>query len=520
MMSISPVRRWPLRLSVVAASAAIAASTLSACSSSSTASNAVSDEVTIADHAIPQSLDPMSSASYETTQLTFLWGGYLTNYADGKDSGTPQLASSVTASSDGLTWTIKLRSGLKFSDGSPLTSKDVVATLERILSTPNVAGGNWIGPALGSIKHGTAPDDTTVSLAMNRPYPGMPAALSTPEMIILPASGIAEGNAFWKHPISSGRFKFDTLDTTNGKFTLSANTDYYDTTPHKVKKINFVAITDAATRLAQLKSGQVDYADNIPGNLLSQVTSPFTLDTAKWNGGQMALSVNFDDPIAGDERVRQAISLAVDRQQIVTSALGGETVGLPLYGIPWNQDNDSPNVQATKQDIAAAKAELKGTQCENGCTIPLVTVTDSAWQVPLVAQVVQQQLKAIGITLEIENTTFTQVGDRLKQGNWGLFTRWIGYYENTQTYLGGYIYGDPTSGNNANFWGTRPTKPDMSDQLKTASSAEAPGLVEKINEEYSKELPSIPLTTLSYVGASRFPKNVMYSVGASYMVLP
>ncbi|MFF0223229.1 ABC transporter substrate-binding protein [Streptomyces sp. NPDC004629] len=486
----------------------------------------MSDEITIADHAIPQSLDPMNSASYEVTQLTFLWGGYLTNYSDGKDSGTPQLAKSVTASSDGLTWTIKLRSGLKFSDGSALTSKDVAATLDRILSTPNVAGDNFIGPAMSSIKKVTAPDDDTVSLAMSRPYPGLPAALSVPEMVILPASGIAKGDSFWKHPVSAGRFKFDTLDTTNGKFTLSANNDYYDTTPRKVKKINFVSVTDAATRLAQLRSGQVDYADNIPGNLLSQVKSPLTLDTAKWNGGQMALSVNFNNPIAGDKRVRQAISLAVNRQQIADSALGGERVGLPLYGIPWNQDNKSPNAKATKQDITAAKAKLKGTKCENGCTIPLVTVTDSAWQVPLVAQVVQQQLKAIGIRLEIENTPFNQVGDRLKQGDWGLFTRWIGYYENTQSYLGGYIYGDPTSASNANFWGTLPTKPDMpelkklSDQLKTASSSEAPGLVEKINEEYAKELPSIPLTTLCYVGVSRFPSDVIHSVGASYLVLP
>ncbi|MFI0765357.1 ABC transporter substrate-binding protein [Streptomyces sp. NPDC021218] len=256
-----------------------------------------------------------------------------------------------------------------------------------------------------------------------------PAALSTPEMIILPASGIAKGDSFWKHPVSAGRFKLDTLDTTNGKFTLSANPNYYDTAPRKVKKVNFV----------------------------------------------------ITDPVAGDKRVRQAISLAVNRQQIAASALGGERVGRPLYGIPWNQDNDSPNAKATKRDIIAAKEKLKGTKCENGCSVPLVTVTDSAWQVPLVAQVVQQQLKAIGIRLEIENTTFTQVGDRLKQGDWGLFTRWIGYYENTRTYLGGYIYGDPTSGNNANFWGTLPTTPDMpglkalSDRLKTVSSSAAPG---------------------------------------------
>lgn len=205
MMSTSPVHRRR-RLPVVAATAAVLVSTLSACSSPSSASNTVSDEVTIADHAIPQSLDPMSSASYETTQLTFLWGGYLTNYVDGKDSGTPQLAKSLTPSSDGLTWTVKLRSGLKFSDGSALTSKDVVASLDRIRSTPNVAGDNFIGPVTSSIKKVTAPDGDTVSLAMSRPYPGLPAALSTPEMIILPESGIAKGDSFWKHPVSAGRW--------------------------------------------------------------------------------------------------------------------------------------------------------------------------------------------------------------------------------------------------------------------------------------------------------------------------
>lgn len=523
MKSIFPVRR----LSVVAATAVIAAVTLSACSPPPSTSDASSvSTITIADHAIPQSLDPMKSASYETTQLTFLWGGYLTNYGDGKDSGSPQLAKSVTAAADGMTWTIELRSGLKFSDGSDLTAKDVVATLQRILATPNISADNFVGPAMGSIESVAATDDATITVAMKRPYAGLAAALSTPEMIILPASGIAAGDTFWQHPISAGRFKFDSIDTTNGKFALSTNTTYYDTTPRQVKKINFVAITDAATRLAQLKSGQVDYADNLPGNLLSQVTDPLQLDVSKWNGGQMALSVNFNDPFAGDERVRQAISLAVDRQQIVTSALGGETVGLPLYGIPWNQNNESPNVTASKQDIAAAKAKLKGTKCENGCTIPLVTVTDSAWQVPLVAQVVQEQLKAIGIKIQIDNTTYSQAADRLEKGDWGLFTRWIGYYENTQTYLGGYIYGDPTSGNNANFWKVLPTNPDMpelkalADRLKTAPSAETADLVAKINEQYTQKLPSIPLTTLSYVGASRYPKSVIHSVGASYMVLP
>lgn len=513
-------------MSLAATAVSVAVAT-TGCSAPQSTSGAVPSTFTIADHAIPQSLDPMRSASYETTQLTFLWGGYLTNYGDGERSGSPQLAESVAVAPDGMSWTIRLRPGLKFSNGNALTSADVVATLDRILSTPNIAGDNWLGPSMGSIDKVTAPDAQTVVLSLKRPYPGMAAALSVPQLVILPASGIAAGEEFWKHPVSAGRFKFDTLDTTNGKFTLSANANYFDTTPRTVKNINFLAVTDPATRLAQIRTGQVDYADNIPGNLLSQVKSPLTLDTAQWNGGQMALSVNFDDPLAGDARIRQAISLAVDRQQIATSALGGKAVGLPLYGIPWDQNNNPPNAAPHERDLAAARAKLVGTKCEQGCTIPLVTVTDSAWQVPLVAQVVQQQLKAIGINLQIDNTTFTQVGDRLKQGNWGLFTRWIGYYENTQSYLGGYIYADPTSGNNANFWGTLPTRPNMpelealSDQLKTMSpGAAASAVITKVNDQYSQELPSIPLTTLSYVAASRFPSDKVRSIGASYMVLP
>lgn len=517
-------------LVALASGLAAAALALTGCAAPSTTAQGTDGDlpskITIADHAIPQSLDPIVSSSYETTQLTFLWAGYLTNYDEGERSGTPQLAESIEESADGMTWTITLQPDLKFSDGSDLTSEDVVASLDRIHSTPNIAADNWMGPAIGSIETIEATDDLTVTLHMNRTYAAMDQALSVPQMVILPAEGIAAGDEFWKSPISAGRFKFDQIDTTNGNFSLSANPHYYDDSPKQITEVEFVSITDAGTRMAQLQSGQVDYADNIPGHLLAQVGDEFHLDTAKWNGGQMALSVNFNDPIASDERIRQAISLVVDRQEIVDTALGGEHVGLPLYGIPWNQDGVEPNAPAFEPDAEAARELLKGTACENGCTIPLITVTDSAWQVPLVAEVVQQQAQEIGINLEIENSTFTQVGDRLAQGNWGFFTRWIGYYETTPTYLGGYVYGDPDSGNNADFWGTNPSEPDMpklkelSDQLKAATEDEMPALVEQINDEYGKMLPSIPLTTLSYVGVSRYPVEIVHSVGCSYMVLP
>ena len=528
-MNTTPASRFRARrFTSTLAIAGVAALALSACSSSpgaETNSAGTPTSITIASQALPVALDPIVDAIYETTQVTFMWGGYLTNYGSGDASGTPQLAESLDLSEDQLTWTVTMKPDLKFSDGTPLTTADVAATFQRIMDTPGTAGDIFIGHLIGSLSAVTANDDSTVTFALSNPLPNFPAAVSAPQMVILPASGIAAGTDFWKKPISAGRYQLDSADLVNGRYEFSANANYYDDAPREVQKVTVVTVPDAATRLAQLKSGQVDYVDNIPGNLLSQVDGDLVLDPAQWPGGQMSLSPNHNDPIVGDINVRKAISLAVDREQIAQVALGGEEVGLPLYGIPWNQSNGAPNAEPFERDVDAAQALLAGTACENGCTIPVVTVTDSAWQVPLVAQVVQQQLAEIGITLELRNVSIGQASAEMADGNFGFFLRWIGYYDDGANYLGGYVYTDPDAGYYTSIFGydggfASDELSVMSDKIKFATADELPALQEQANELYAELVPEIPLTTLSYVGVSRYSADVIHNIGAVFMEMP
>lgn len=132
----SPLRHPAVLLVLVAAVVALLAS---ACGSSprtsaglasgdSGAAASAPSVVRIADDSVVTTLNPVDYAAYEVVEVTYLWGGFLTTYGTGSAGGQPLLAQTVASSRDFKTWTVALKSGLKFSDGSPITSKDVVAS--------------------------------------------------------------------------------------------------------------------------------------------------------------------------------------------------------------------------------------------------------------------------------------------------------------------------------------------------------------------------------------------------------
>ncbi|MFE2038513.1 ABC transporter substrate-binding protein [Streptomyces scopuliridis] len=506
-----------------AAAAVVAAAlvALTGCSTSTSdttraSSSATPSTIRIADDAIVKTLDPMANASYEAVQFTYFWGGFLTTYNAGTQGGQPLLARSVTESEDRLGWTVALRPGLKFSDGTALTASDVAATFKRLRGLPGVTDDNFVGNFFSNLSSVAVAGGDSVVFKFKKPEPDFAKELAMPEMVILPAKGIAKGNAFWQHPVSAGRFQVESTDFTTGQYAFTGN-PYYSGTKPKTKKIVVSGVPNAATRLAQLKSGQVEYAENLPGNLLSQLNGDLRQDAAAWPGGSLYLLPNFKNPLLANSKIRQAINLAVDRKQISETALGGKNIGAPLYGIPWNQNGASPNVRPTARDIAKATSLLVGTPCENGCTIPLTAYSDAVWQLPLVAQVVQQQLKEIGITVNLHQVPFAQSGEWPKT-NWGMFVGWTGFYDDSATYLSGFYL--KNAGGRARSGFDSPEMDSLSDKLATATKEETPGLVQQANALYAEELPIIPLTTLSYVAGSSLPKSVLGNVQAAYITVP
>lgn len=475
--------------------------------SASTQSAAAPSQITFASDQVVTSLDPLVYPDYEFDQLSLLWGGYLTTYGEGK----PELASTVSSSDGYRIWTVTLREGVKFSNGAPITAKDVVASFERVAHSKGAATNEFIGPFVSTLSSVTTSGLSTAIFRFHEPFPDFAKQVSIPEFMVVPASGIAEGSAFWKHPISAGRYVVTSADLVNGNFKFTLNPDYPLTAP-KVKTIVVTAVPDVATRLAELKNGQIQYAENLPGDLMSQVTGNLRVDPAPWFGGSLYLQPNLaKGAIMSDVRIREAINLTVNRPQISQTALGGETAGKPLYGIPWNQTNASPNVAAFSPNIAKAKELLKGTACQNGCTLKTMYYTDAVWQLPVTIQVVSQQLSQIGIKLALDGIPLSSTN--IYPSGWELWMGWTGDFDDSETFLSNYYV--------INGWETatgfsNPAMTELGKKMAIANPNELAPLVQQANKLYGQYLPNIPLTTLTYLGATSLPANVVTNTGAAY----
>jgi peptide/nickel transport system substrate-binding protein len=513
--SSSVFRRRALALAIgVAATAAMLAGCggssqkpASSQNSASTQSTSVPSQITFANDQVVTSLDPTVAPDYEFDQLTLLWGGFLTTYGEGK----PEMASAVSPSDGYRTWTVKLREGVKFSNGTPVKAQDVVASFERVAKTPGAATNEFIGPLVSNLSSVSANGSSTAIFRFNQPFPDFAKQVSIPEFAIIPASGVAEGKAFWKHPISAGRYAISSADLVNGSFKFTLNPNYPLTQP-KVKTIVVTAVPDPATRLAELKDSQIQYAENLPGDLLSQVTGNLRVDPAPWFGGSLFLQPNLEKgAVMSDVRIREAINLAVNRPQISQTALGGETAGKPLYGIPWNQTNAAPNVASFSPNIAKAKELLKGTACQNGCTLKTVYYTDAVWQLPVTIQVVAQQLSKIGIKLALDGIPLTSTD--VYPSGWELWMNWTGDYDNSATFLSNYYV--------TSVWQTKYGFSDaamtaLGKKMAIASPNQLTPLVQQANQLFAQYLPIIPLTTLTYLAGSSLPASVLTNTGAAY----
>jgi peptide/nickel transport system substrate-binding protein len=506
-------RAWALTAGLACAGLAMAGcagssqTTATSQSTTSAQSSTVPSQITIADDQIVTALDPLVNSDYEFDQLTLLWGGFLTTYG----AGQPELASTLSPSDDSREWTVTLRPGVKFSNGTPVKAQDVVATIERIANTPAMHTDGFVGPFVTNLSSVTADGSSTVIFKFKLPEPDFEKQVSIPEFVIVPASGIAQGTSFWKHPISAGRYVIESADLINGNFRFTLNPNYPGKAP-KVKTVVVTSVPEAATRLAELKSGQVNYAENIPGDVLPQITGNLRVDPAPWFGGSLFLQPNLvKGAILSDLRVREAINIAVNRPQISQTALGGDVAGRPLYGIPWNQTNAAPNVPAFPSNLAKAKALLKGTPCQNGCTLKTMYYTDAVWQLPVTIQVVAQQLSKIGIKLALDGLPLSATN--LYPNGWELWMGWTGDYDNSATFLSNYYV---TSQWQVPYGFSDAAMVAVGKEMAVASPDQLPGLVQQANTLYAQYLPDIYLTTLTYLAGSSLPASVLTNTGAAY----
>lgn len=323
----------------------------------------------------------------------------------------PALATGWEFADDAMTLTVTLREGVTFHDGSDFTAEDVIATFERILAeeTASAARTNY-----ESIESMEAPDDYTVIFHLSQPDVPLLAAMASTNAAILSADVIANGDPT-TDVVGTGPFMLESWapeETT----VLTANPNWWGDGPG-VDGIEIRIIPDETTILAALRAGEIDFAlinDPLVGTLL--VDDPDVVLQRTPVIDYHVLQLRAAREPLDRLQVRQAISCAIDRQEIIDSAALGEgQVTGPLtmasFALPPEE------LFCYEQDVDLARELMAAAGFEDGFTMGVIVAVAEPPTALSEAQTIQAQLAEINITVEIENLEFSIYVDRWLAGD-------------------------------------------------------------------------------------------------------
>jgi peptide/nickel transport system substrate-binding protein len=318
----------------------------------------------------------------------------------------PQLATGYEWSADRKALTIKLRKGVTFHDGEKLDAAAVKFNIER---HKTMAGSNRRGE-LAPVTGADVVDDSTVRLNLSAPFAPLLAQLADRAgMMVSPKAAQAEGDKFGSKPVCSGPFRF-VERVAQDRIVLERYPNYWYKCEIHFDKVVYLPIVDATVRLANLKSGQLDFIERVGTSDIGalKTDSRFKISRITEIGYQgITINVGKSDlaqknPLGRDPRVREAFELALDRDGIAQVAMDGAADVGNQWVAPTNAFY-AKNMPVPKRDVAKAKALLQAAGVSNP-SFTLMTPTTSDAQ--KIAQVVQSMVREAGFDVKIQSTEF------------------------------------------------------------------------------------------------------------------
>ncbi len=406
---------------------------------------------------------------YEVWNLEY---ATLTDKAAKDFAVTPGLAESWTKSADGLTWTYKMKAGLKWSDGQPLTADDVAYTINRSRDE------EWVNHSSTTTNlDAKAAGPTTVVITTKVPDPKLPVmdAYIVPKHIYekIDADGLADYDAL--HDPSSGPFMIK--DFKKGEFVRMVRNPNWTGKKPAMDEVVFRIFASDEAQFQALKTGEVDAIDEVPVKVFPTLKGSETIEPIAGNqGGFEELAMNSGcgklgngNPALKDVKVRQALNYAVDRKLIlqkVYNGYGTPGVGLPTSANPmW--DLQLPESEQYPFDPAKAKAVLaeagwkdtngNGTVDKDGKELKLRLFNLPNDYGPPMAQFISGWLKDIGIATDIKEYDSTLLTPIIGKGEYDLFIwGWVPYVDpdpQLSDFTSDQVTTDPESplGNDANW---------------------------------------------------------------------
>ncbi|SDQ23530.1 ABC transporter substrate-binding protein [Pseudovibrio sp. Tun.PSC04-5.I4] len=389
--------------------------------------------------------------------VTNLYDTLLRTNADGKTI-VPGLASGYAVSEDGKTISVTLRDGIKFSDGSAITSHDVQFSLERAMN-PDL--GPWSG-LMGSVG-GVSTDGNTVTLTLKNPDPALISILATFNTAIVSKAAFDAAPGATDQEKATALFApgtpvsgpFSLKDRARGStMTFSANPHYWrqgeDGKPLPyLDEVSFIVIPDDATRILKLQAGEVNGAEFVPFSRVAELTADPAINMELYPSTRIVYSpINTRqtradgsaNPLA-NKGVRQALNYATNKDalvQLITHGTG-KAMTSPLMASTTQLAHDGgplyPYDMAKAKELAAAAGLKEGTE------ITLTTLAGSSDDSTLFAAL-QQMWTPLGVSLKVEQVDGPTRGAKNRSGEFDIHTYgwvndvndpaqvagWLGYY--------------------------------------------------------------------------------------------
>jgi peptide/nickel transport system substrate-binding protein len=320
------------------------------------------------------------------------------------------LAESWEVSPDGLTITFKVRRGVKWHDGAPLTARDVLFTYQVMVDpkTPTAYSGDYL-----QVKKAEAPDDYTFRVTYPQPFA---PALGSWTLNILPRH-LLEGkditqSPLARNPIGSGAYRFQAWKA-GEKIVLTHNPDYYEGRVY-LNGYVYLIKPELATMFLELKAGNIDQMALTPMQYLRQTEYPkFARMFNKYRYipfSYIYLGYNLEDPRFADRRVRQALTMAINRQEIIEGVLMGlgQVCHGPYKPGAWFYNPDLPKFSynpAKARELLAAAGWTPGAQgvlAKNGKPFEFTILTNQGNDIRVrTAEIIQSRLREIGVNVNI-----------------------------------------------------------------------------------------------------------------------
>ncbi|MCK8827163.1 ABC transporter substrate-binding protein [Natroniella acetigena] len=323
--------------------------------------------------------------------------------------------------SDQLTWEIELDEGMKFHNGELVDATAVKNSLERTLEINNRAEG------LLRIDSIEVKGDKQLLISTTEPNPALVNYLADPMTVIVNAAEAERlGEEFAQQPVLTGPYQLRDYEK-DVEIVVERNDDYWGPTA-QLEEITFKFIADEMSRVMAFQSGEVDIAQNIPTSSITNLEQQDGLNVLSNSSLRShMLYLNLERAPFSDLKVRKAINKAVDRDALAESVMeGGAIAGvgpfplaLPFGGeelAGYNYDLEEAN---RLLEEAGWELDSDGIREKDGQRLELELYTyDARPELPIIAEVVQAQLKEVGIAIAIRSVE--NITDVLQNGNYDL----------------------------------------------------------------------------------------------------